>query len=185
MADDERRDQVGELPHRVSPGKGRRQDPSSSSSESWSSGATASTSGSFSGPSSEEVNFYFYGLAGEPKLLARSSNDLFQRKYDGTFAIPKMVFNVGKHPIVGLYNLGPRAEIRNVIQSVKWIKVDIVRIGYANSAAQNPVVVLVTVDRGTVPFLKAQEAVRKCRQILQKYVTILSFSRITANYLKV
>ncbi|PMD42944.1 hypothetical protein L207DRAFT_563751 [Hyaloscypha variabilis F] len=169
MADDERRDQVGELPPRASPSKGRRQNPSSSSSESWASGTTASSSGSSFAPPAEEINFYFQGLAGEPRLLARSSTETFQRKYDGTFPMAKMVFNVGRHPIVTGYDKGPRFEIRAVLKGVKWIKIDIVRLGYAITPAENPVVVLITVDKGTVPFWKAHDVVQNCRQVLLKY----------------
>jgi hypothetical protein len=97
----------------------------------------------------------------------------------------KKVFNVGKHPIVQIYDQGPRMEIRTALHDIKWIKIDIVRVGYSNIAANNPVVVLITVEKGNVPFWSAQDSVRKCRQILQRYIPISRFYFLEANYLKI
>jgi hypothetical protein len=177
--DDEYRDKVSDLPAQK---KSRREEGRSSSSSEGLAPSTRESSVGIDGPSPEEVKLYFYGLAGSPKLIARSSTEPFPAPilmrhnswsspdYDSSYSRRKMLFNIGEHPIVQLYDQGPRGKILGVLQGLPWYKIDILRIGYYYAAAENPVVVLVTVKPGEVGFFRGQDAVGKCRQILLKYV---------------
>jgi len=185
--DDEDRDKVSELPSRSSVQTRRQQNsssssPSSSSSEEGLAPLTRASSVSVSSPSEDEFMNYFGGLAGNPKLVARTSTEPYpppnlhlrgawpSPHYDELRSVQKMIFNIGQHPIVQVFNQGPRAEILSTLHGLPWYRMDVLRIGYYYAAGENPVVVLITVKPGEVKCLRGQHVVENCRRILQKYV---------------
>ena len=168
--DDEYRDHVPELP--INPNR-RQQGRSSSSSEGPAPSTRASSVG-IAGPTQEEVNFYFEGLSGSPILVARSSTEPYPPPMPINYypRYPrKMLFNIGHHPIVQQYDQGPRGQILSVLQGLPWYRIDVLRIGYNHAAIGNPIVVLITVRPGGVEYLKGQETVGKCHQILLECVS--------------
>jgi hypothetical protein len=172
---DEDRDQVSDLPLPHNQRDRRSYQTSSPSSDEskdlgyteYSSSAIRQDSVYFEAPSQSEIHHYFFGLSGNPELLARTSHDDFVRLYDGTFPRPKRVFNVGIHDIVDRYG-SAREAIHEILADVKWSKLDIVRVGYSREAGDNPVVLLITVHTGTITYFKASKAVHACQEILQK-----------------
>ena len=176
--DDEYRDHVPELP--IKPNR-RQQGRSSSSSEGLAPSTRASSVG-IAVPTQEEINFYFEGLGGSPILVARSSTEPYPPpmpiNYNPRTAPEfssrsprKMLFNIGHHPIVQQYDQGPRGQILSVLQGLPWYRIDVLRIGYNYAAIENPIVVLITVQPGGVEYLKGQETVGKCHQILLECVS--------------
>jgi hypothetical protein len=119
-------------------------------------------------PLGDEVKHYYYGLAGNPKLVARSGRESILR--DCVFPREKVIFNVGNHNITSCYAI-VRSSIHYVLRSIPWVTIDIVRIGCSMRQSQNPVVFLITVDAGTVTYTKGQKAVNACKKILNEYVT--------------
>jgi hypothetical protein len=177
--DDEYRDKVPELP--AIKGSRREQDRSSSSSEGYAPSTRDSSVSIVDGPSSDEVKLYFRGLVGSPNLIARTSTEPYpptiltrhnswpSPEYDDSYSGRKMLFNIGEHPIIQLYDQGPREKILGVLQGLPWYRIDILRVGYYYAAARNPVIVLVTIKPGGVTYFKGQDMVDKCRQILLEY----------------
>jgi hypothetical protein len=167
--DNEGHDRVSEL--RSFTGEGNRLEQQRSSSSDGNDSGYLSGSARYSvdlrAPSIEEARSYFKGLPGTPRLIARSGLDPWLPRYAGTFPESKNVFNIGLHPILGDYDRGLRLMIRDALSDIEWYLIDIVRIGYASAAADNPVVVLITVQKDT-HYVAAHEAVNLCRAILEK-----------------
>lgn len=116
-----------------------------------------------------EYDNYYYGLPNNPKLLARSNPEpweplpSYQSKFDGTFEIqPKILFFLVErcHPLRERLKGGLRSKIRAVLatmEPLKWISVDYLRVGYKKVEKDNPVVILVTVEKDVIT---AEEAKR-------------------------
>ena len=162
----EQRDKVGDLP---SSSLSRRQLQNSSSSSDPHSATTRASSISSTGSSEPETSQYFYGLAGLPKLIARSSLDPYVPRVESAFPIKKSLFNIGPNPFINIYEQTPlRKLILDALINISWYKIDFVRLGYSRIARENPVVILITVKRGT-PHVMGQEAVDICRKACMQY----------------
>lgn len=119
---------------------------------------------------------YYYNFAGNPTLLARSSDDpitpAWEPDPDSTFIKynTKLLYNVGSHKIVQIFDDGPRQDIRKILFSydIPWLTVNVIRMGYSDTRAHNPVILLLTVEEGTNP-LQAQNAALGCRDCLRRY----------------
>lgn len=132
------------------------------------------------GPTEEELKWYFYGLPTNvkdeyaPKFVARSSQEpfsgLWNDESEGQWRarLLKNVFNVGKHPIVYQYDTGIRERIRATLQGIKWISINVVRIGYSDLASDNPVTILITVEPSSVMFGRAHDIVTRAHEILKR-----------------
>lgn len=127
----------------------------------------------------DPIEYYYWGLRGTPRLLARSSNQPWtpptteEIGYDGNFEkIRKVISVVGRrHPIQAKLDQGLRQNIRQVLASMepcRWTSVDYVRLGYDQVETNNPVVVWVTVEENQVPLVEAQRIVdalaQECRR---------------------
>jgi hypothetical protein len=126
-------------------------------------------------PSEQERTLYYYGLTErvctDPRLVARSSTDPFDDMgYTGAWPGPeprrKYEFCVGNHPIVGIYDAGPRYQIREALHDIPWQTIDIVRIGTSRKASNNPVIILVTVPRDSISYTTARDAINRCLEVL-------------------
>lgn len=139
-------------------------------------------------PLPDEVKSYFDGLAGNPKLVARSSTYPFPPtiltrptalggfpNYDNGYSRLKMLSNIGPHPIVQIYDLGPRQKILDILQGLPWYRIDVLRIGYYYNSMKNPVVVLITVKAEAVDFITGYKAVQECYEVLLQYVLLTIF----------
>ena len=172
---DEKADGLRELPTRSAFGNAGRKigsDESDASTQTINTRAT-SVSVSLQPPSEAEASSFYYGLAGidgsPPRLIARSSEYVFDTPpWIGNFLQEKLMFNVGKHRIIDVYDAhGIRYEVRAMLDKVTWYTIDVLRIGYSSKANENPVVVLITVQRGTL-FWQGHAAVKSCREVLLK-----------------
>jgi hypothetical protein len=110
---------------------------------------------------------YYYGLPGQPKLLARSNPEPWiAPSFEvtaGHSPPTKALFVVTHHPLREKLDAGLRDKIRSVLATMspcRWISVDYLRIGYDRNVAQNnPVVVVITVEKDQVPPAEAQRIV--------------------------
>lgn len=113
----------------------------------------------------QDYSGYYWGLPGNPRLLARSSRAPWERPPNDRstrFEISphKLVFVIEKHPLQAKLLNGLRDKIRAVLATMspcKWIAVDYLRIGYEEVEDKNPVAVLVTVEKDTI---SPEEALR-------------------------
>jgi hypothetical protein len=105
---------------------------------------------------------YYYGLPDNPTLLARSGGSNSDTvSIPETYLDPEGIYRVqGKrayeiedcHPINAYLRRGLEKRIRNGIKGMikeEFLMVEIRRIGFDEEPSKNPVVVLITVTRGT------------------------------------
>ena len=116
-------------------------------------------------PESHELEGYYAGLRGNPKCLARSSNQAMPPRPPpadtfggGTY---KHVGAIIRHPIKTVLEGegGLREKIRAQLATMnlpKWISVDYFRIRYGEKSVENPVVILITTDAGKVEIKEAR-----------------------------
>jgi hypothetical protein len=123
----------------------------------------------------QDFTFYYVDLRGRPKLVARSSNEPWIRPLVKVVmdrdspATPfshehaeKQVFTVGKHPLRQKLEAGLRDSVLQVLSTLKpnkWISVDYLRIGYEKVAEDNPVVILITVEKDQIAYGEAKRVV--------------------------
>ena len=116
----------------------------------------------------ENIEDYYSGLPGRPKLLARSNPEPWVRPRSLAWEAreggdPKAVFVVTHHPLREKLDQGLRAKILDVLATMtpcKWISVDYVRMGYDKDVERNnPVIALVTVEEDQLSKVEAKRVV--------------------------
>jgi hypothetical protein len=110
---------------------------------------------------------YYQGLPGNPQLLARGTKQLpiEEDPYGNLEYASKKAFAVEvKHDLAVKLNEGLRATIREILGTMnpnKWISTDFLRIGYSPKATDNPVIILVTVEQGSIDKVEAKRIVEE------------------------
>jgi hypothetical protein len=117
----------------------------------------------------EDMMYYYEGLRGLPKLLARTGQDTFVRKWEDGYTMRKCISNIGLHPLVGKMENGIWDAILNILCDTDWLHIDIVRIGYSSRADKNTPVVLISVTPNTISTEDAEAIVIQCQQFLFRY----------------
>lgn len=118
-----------------------------------------------------DMSNYYGGLPGNPNLLARSSSEPwalprlhFQPSLGTWRHAEKVISTVGVHPLKQKLRQGLRTSIHRVLatmkNSINWISVDYVRLGYKHLPGKSKVVILITVEWGQVTETDAQILVR-------------------------
>ncbi|KAH7170105.1 hypothetical protein EDB81DRAFT_837107 [Dactylonectria macrodidyma] len=111
-------------------------------------------------PSAEERDGYYYGLPSRPKLVARSSTDVWSHQYDG-WSIGKNFSPVGHHAIAKPWNDSTsslRRAIAHALEGIDWKAIDILRIGYERTNGftgeefAHPVTLLVSVQKDSTTW---------------------------------
>lgn len=114
---------------------------------------------------------YYFGLRGNPTLLARSSTSPWTLPWDQESLLttypkrdPKAIFALSHdHPLRSALDEGLRQTIRDVLMGMdppKWISVDYIRLGYDKiDEKKNPVVAFVTVEENQISIVEAQRVV--------------------------
>lgn len=72
---------------------------------------------------------------------------------------------IGTHPILAAYDKHIRSRVLEVLASIPWQTVDIVRIGFSDNE-DNPPVALVTIKEEDVEENLVQAAVDRIRKIM-------------------
>ncbi len=136
-------------------------------------------------PSAEEQNRYYIGLPSKPRLVARSStarwaacpDPEYLNHIDSGFgyAFPKLLLNVGPHPLTEIWDQQENAVQEAVVEALaglKWNTVDVLRIGYAYQYPKLehfPVTLMVSVAHHSVSWQEAVAVAVRCRGILQQH----------------
>ncbi|KAF4999194.1 hypothetical protein FGRMN_2653 [Fusarium graminum] len=135
-------------------------------------------------PSEDEARYYYSGLLGYPRLIARTGREWVPLYDDpvclraGHF-VPKTVDPVGQHEIVSHW--GPhsvmRQQIIEVLVDIDWTIIDILRIGYTRQARwfnhddgpepAKPVTLLISVRPNTTTWNAGIAVVLTCRDVLR------------------
>lgn len=112
---------------------------------------------------------YYYGLGGNPKLLARSNPAPWTIPYvigssEYEERDRKILCSIFRHPLHDKLEQGLQDKLLDLLKTMnlsKWISMDFFRVGYHKKEAEqkNPVVVLVTVEEGQVARVEAQRVV--------------------------
>jgi hypothetical protein len=127
-------------------------------------------------------NNYYYGLRGMPTLIARSSSEPIKIEREGNYRIPKKIFPIGQHPIVHFYDGKLRPMILSeVVGLVRWLGIDVVRIGCSVIAEANPAVILITVEAEAITEEEGRQIVNRCIEHLRRYVVGLCREKRCSN----
>ncbi|KAF4474216.1 hypothetical protein CGGC5_v017052 [Colletotrichum fructicola Nara gc5] len=127
-------------------------------------------------PSVDESNQYYYGLPSSPRLIARTSSDIWTPALsNGWGTRRKILRTVGAHPILAPWNdpegLYPLSQtISNVLDKHigKWNAIDIIRLGFED-ADDLPVVMSISMDPldADISWELAYDAAFKCQAVLE------------------
>lgn len=128
-------------------------------------------------PSVDEANNYYYGLPSSPRLIARTSSDIWTPKQlsNGWGTRRKILRTVGAHPILAPWNdpegLYPLSQtISNVLDKHigKWNAIDIIRLGF-EVADDLPVVMSISMDPldADISWESAYDPAFECKAVLE------------------
>lgn len=119
-------------------------------------------------PTEEEQLQYYYGLKGQPKLVARSNLEVpWELAYDMQHPVPKGIEPVGNsHPLVAKIDTDDyalRKTLHTCLETVDWNSLDVLRIG---TTAPRPVILFISVNPGTLALARGFEVAMNCRRVL-------------------
>lgn len=123
-------------------------------------------------PSETERSYYFLGLPSNPKLVARTGNEVWSKQPEDLRGYRKFLAPVGQHAITQFWNEeGPLASrIINAISTLDWAAIDVLRVGelHPNQLYPDtlPVVMLITIQPGTAVWEVAQSVALDCKAVL-------------------
>ncbi|KAG8816620.1 hypothetical protein FRC19_011909 [Serendipita sp. 401] len=122
-------------------------------------------------PSPFEAKSYYYGLPSQPRLVARSSTDVWvEPTGPEAYLRPKESHPIGRHPLREIWEdkVGPAMVDYLDSKGVKWTSLDPVRMGYAGESSP-----LVIIWMGAVPgSLSAEDGIEvttHCKSILSAH----------------
>lgn len=133
---------------------------------------------------SAEQRHYYFGLNGDPLLLARSSTEPFILAEYPPVLVRKNFGNIGSHPIIHKYD-DTREQIHKVTHEcdVKWVTIDVLRIGYSDLIVRNPVVILVRVAKEAgVLVSNAIRAVNRIKTVLNRQVARIGLHPVQSTH---
>ncbi|KAK0633489.1 hypothetical protein B0T14DRAFT_561082 [Immersiella caudata] len=118
-------------------------------------------------PSEQEKACYYLGLPSSPRLVARS--DFTEVRWALTMEDehPDLEFitNIGTHDINKKYDASLQQQIILSLSAVDWTSIDVVRIG-TNCSTEDPVILWVAVEPGSLSFQQGFKVACQCRAIL-------------------
>ena len=128
-------------------------------------------------PSPVEAKHFYYGIPSRPRLVARSSADVWVEptgmELTGmeVYFIPKEASPIGLHPLREIWEASVGPAIVGYLDSkgVKWTSLDPVRIGYAESDSSPPAIVWMGVVPGTLSAEDGIEVATHCKSILSAH----------------
>ncbi|KFA77268.1 hypothetical protein S40288_01254 [Stachybotrys chartarum IBT 40288] len=121
-------------------------------------------------PKSVEKTAYYYGLPSQPRLVARSDDDIFAvnwKKHCSPAGI--LIQEIDPHhPIIEPWNSkdsSVRKEILDELQKVDWLTIDLISI--VSKEDRRTPTLLITVAPGSANWLLGHAIVMECKMILQ------------------
>ena len=127
---------------------------------------------SYKAPSEFEQEHYYDGLKFSPRLVARTSTDVWDP------ATRKLLLNTARgHRALNLWNdpgmvLVKKIQLELCERGVSFTSIGLWRIGYSHDFAPSrraPPVVLITVHRGSTSWKEGLEAALGCKAVLEQY----------------
>lgn len=122
-------------------------------------------------PSSMESKYYYYGLPSQPRLVARSSPNVWVEPSGfEAYLSPKETSPVGLHPLCNVWEAAVGPAIIDYLgrKAVEWTSLDPVRIGDAG-APSPPVIVWIGVVPNTLSPQDGVEVATGCKAILSAH----------------
>ncbi|KAF7795267.1 hypothetical protein EIP86_006420, partial [Pleurotus ostreatoroseus] len=119
-------------------------------------------------PSALEAKRYYYRLPSKPRLIARSSCDVWTKPTGlEAYFRPKSLTPLGPHLLNDVWedNVGPAMAQYMLQQGVQWTTMTPLRIGIADEPSP-PAVVLIGVNPGTLTHERGIDVAVHCRSIL-------------------
>lgn len=130
-------------------------------------------------PGAEEQEYYYYGLPSNPKLIARTSTNIWANPqmpgpttFTGTFNMyRKMLQPVGRHPLLHQLwnnaNSSLRVQIIDAVGSIQWNAIDILRIGFPHE--DSPITLMIAVTPDTLSWSQGYTTAAQCKSILEQH----------------
>jgi hypothetical protein len=93
---------------------------------------------------------------------------------DSGFQMRKKLGNIGRHPILEKHDSesnetkSVRLQIRETIEGIPFLSIDILCVEYSESDWENPVVVLLKVKNATVTISDAMDTVQRMKRVLNR-----------------
>ncbi|KAL1900996.1 hypothetical protein Sste5346_002060 [Sporothrix stenoceras] len=133
----------------------------------------------FTEPSEDEKQYYFHGLAGSPRLLARTSSTVWDRSAWGEWATPrKVITTLGPHALVKNWCPELRAALVAALNAsdgaggaLPWEAFYPIRLGLdGHRKYDNPAVLLVSIrHHPSSSWSVAMRAALHCRDLLRVF----------------
>ncbi|RYO83609.1 hypothetical protein DL766_006462 [Monosporascus sp. MC13-8B] len=128
-------------------------------------------------PSPEERDEYYYGFAGNPKLVARTSCDIWAKPqheegWDQKLCqTPKRYAAIGDHDIVRKWSKILCVQVAHALNNCHWNYFCPIRIGLKGNRFRDncPVVLLIAVDWDTLSWKDGITTALQCRSILRNF----------------
>ena len=120
-------------------------------------------------PSPVEAKYYYYGIYSRPRLVARSSADVWVEPTGAeAYLIPKEISPVGLHPLNDVWEtmVGPAMDRYLQDMGVKCSSLDPIRMGQVGKPSRPPVIIWVGVLPGTLSADDGVQVATRCKAIL-------------------
>jgi hypothetical protein len=124
-----------------------------------------------------ESDMYYVGLPSRPRLVGRSGAIPWEPPTGPeAYARPKQLRNVGRHPIVLLWDTILCPQVVNHLDSagIRWTSVDVVRIGYMDEPTFQPVIVWVGVEPGSLSFEAGTKVALSSKRYFRSMISVTS-----------
>ena len=122
-------------------------------------------------PSPVESKCYYYGIPSQPRLVARSSTDVWAEPTGPeAYLVPKESRPIGSHPLREIWGavVGPAIVDYLDSKEVKWTSLDPIRMGYAGVPSP-PVILWIGVVPGSLSAEDGVEVATHCKGILSAH----------------
>jgi hypothetical protein len=109
---------------------------------------------------------YYYGVQGDPKLIASSRPGPWRYQQTGPFPDIKSIFHAGEQPALqnAFENNDMWNDLLNILMAFDgWVSLSVFRIGYEISSS--PVTILVTVEPRSTTFEDAKKIIVEIKNL--------------------
>lgn len=126
-------------------------------------------------PDDEERDEYYFGLAGKPRLVARTSHNRWSRPMETgayTGQIRKRsaaVLNYDQPELVARWTKDLVLALVKGLEDCRWSYFFPIRIGLEDTPSELPTVLLVAVERDSLQWEEGVAIALECRRILQEF----------------
>lgn len=128
-------------------------------------------------PGNEEINLYYYGIAGTPKLVARTSRNPWTKPEEEcgwghtTCQIPKRYATINSEEIVHEWTREVSNKIIEALEGCSWSYFFPIRIGLERDSPKPPfpIILQIAVEEGSLDWNTGLSIALECRKILREF----------------